>query len=250
MSEVLLIPSLNDNYIYCLPFESQALVVDPAEAAPVLKTLKKKNLTLSHILNTHHHFDHVAGNVDVKASTSCQIIGPDDSRIPGIDQAVGETDSVCIGPFTFNVLSCPGHTSTHIAFHEKAHKILFCGDTLFSGGCGRLFEGSPEQMYASLQKLASLPDDTQVFCGHEYTQKNLEFALSIEHENERLKTRLHEVYALRQDDQPTLPSTIGLEKLCNPFLRVHETSLRKSLKMEHVGAVEFFAHLRQLRDRF
>ncbi|MFT4553363.1 MAG: hydroxyacylglutathione hydrolase [Chlamydiales bacterium] len=245
-----LIPALSDNYIYLIEWGSDAVIIDPAEATPVLSILKKKDLNLLYILNTHHHHDHVGGNEELKEETGCQIIGPYDDRIPGIDVKISQGEEVTIGPLTYHVIEVPGHTSSHIAFYVQNQPVLFCGDALFAGGCGRLFEGTAEQMHESLQKIATLPFNTRIFCGHEYTVKNLSFAASIEPDNLIIKARLKDMEKLREEGKPTIPSNLGIESKTNPFLRVADKALRKSLNMEDADDVEVFAHIRSLRNNY
>lgn len=248
--KVSLIPALSDNYIHLLQWDDHAIVVDPAEALPVIDFLEQKKLKLKYIFNTHHHSDHTGGNQAIKAATACSIVGPKDERIPQLDKAVSEGEDLQVPPLTFRIFFVPGHTSTHIAFFLTSQKLLFSGDTLFTGSCGRLFEGTPEQMIHSLQKLSSLPNDTLIYCAHEYTQKNMEFANSLEPENDAVLRRLEKVNALRNKNCPTIPATLEEEKKTNPFLRVHEQAFKKNLHMENACDVEVFSHIRNLRNCF
>lgn len=249
-AEISLIPALGDNYIYLIQQKNHAIVVDPAEPTSVMKLLQKDNLTLTHILNTHHHHDHVGGNKRLKSATRCHIIGPDDSRIPALDTPVHEGEDFSIESLTFQVISVPGHTTSHIAFFVREKKWLFSGDTLFTGGCGRLFEGTPEQMLSSLRKLMQLPQETLIFCGHEYTLKNLQFAATIEPNNIDIRNRLNEVKAQRQRQEATVPATLEIELKTNPFLRVDQPGLKKALNMENATDVEVFSKIRAMKDRF
>lgn len=237
--EILILPVLQDNYIFLLhePRARATAVVDPAEAGPVLAALRKRGWTLDMILNTHHHGDHVGGNRELQAATGCAIVGygPDAHRIPGITRRVEDGDTVAVGEELAHVLFVPGHTLGHIAYHFPSSRALFCGDTLFSLGCGRLFEGTPEQMRASLTRLAVLPDDTRVYCAHEYTEKNGHFALLHDPGNGALQERMREVTELRKQGKPTIPTTIGGEKAANPFLRCD---------------LETFSRLRERRNSF
>jgi hydroxyacylglutathione hydrolase len=254
MINIHLVPCLNDNYAYLVhePATGSVAVVDPSEAAPVMDALKAHGLKLTHILNTHHHFDHTGGNLELKEKTGSKIIGPraDAERIPGIDLAVGEGDLVAVGTAIARVFDIPAHTKGHIAFWFEADKAVFTGDTMFAMGCGRLFEGTPAQMWSSLSKLARLPADTRVYCGHEYTQSNGRFALSLEPENPDLVARMKEVNDLREKGLPTIPSTIGIELKTNPFLRPSSAALRKSLALESADVVEVFAETRRRKDTF
>ncbi|MBU6155466.1 MAG: hydroxyacylglutathione hydrolase [Alphaproteobacteria bacterium] len=254
MTEIHLVPCLKDNYAYILhePRTRAVAVVDPSEAAPVIDALRARGLALTHILNTHHHFDHTGGNLELKERTGARIIGPraDADRIPGIDIQVGQGDLVAIGTAIARVYDIPAHTRGHIAFWFEEAKAVFTGDTMFAMGCGRLFEGTPDQMWQSLSTLARLPADTRVYCGHEYTQSNGRFALSLEPGNADLVARMKEVDDLRQRGLPTIPSTIGLELKTNPFLRPDSDELRRTLKMERAAVVEVFAETRRRKDVF
>ena len=213
------VPAFMDNYIWVIRNSQHAAAVDPGDAAPLLSYLESENLDLVAILNTHHHDDHVGGNLDLKARFGCRIYGPLREDIPGITHRLKGGDTVLIPELdlTFDVMDIPGHTLGHIAYYGQ--NMLFCGDTLFGCGCGRVFEGTMAQMHASLDKLASLPADTRVFCAHEYTQSNIRFARAVEPENKVLEKREAQALELRKKNLPTLPSTIGLEKATNPFLR-------------------------------
>ncbi len=248
--KVLCIPALRDNYIYMILWKDTAAVVDPSISQPVEALLKRHQLKLTHILCTHHHYDHTGGNRGLKVATQCQVIGPDDKRISGLDLSVKGGDKFHIGPTEFHVLSLPGHTRTHIAYYIREEKILFTGDFLFAGGGGRLIEGTPEEMWTSLCKLMNLPDETIIFCGHEYTLENLEFAMTLEPENQAIKKRLESVKKLRKQNIPSVPSVLAEEKQSNPFLRVNDPMLRRSLGMEEASEVEVFAAIRKLKNSF
>jgi hydroxyacylglutathione hydrolase len=244
-----LIPS-GDNYIHLVGWGDGGLVVDPAEARPVEARLAAAGWRLGHILATHHHADHVAGIPALKASTGAEVLGPAGSGIAGLDRGVGEGDVLAIGPLRLEVLATPGHTTDHLSYHAASPGLLFCGDTLFGAGCGRLFECGPEVMWASLQRLAALPDETLVFCGHEYTVKNLQFAASILPDDAPIAARLAEAVATLRAGHPTLPSTLALEKRTNPFLRSGEPAVATALDLEGAPAGVVFAALRRRRDRF
>ena len=211
--EIVQLPVLDDNYIYLIhePETGETVVVDPALALPVLDTLGNRGWRLKYILNTHQHWDHVGGNLEIKAATGCQIIASelDRNRIPGIDIAVAEGDTIELGKHKAQVIFTPGHTSGHVAYHFADDELLFCGDTLFVMGCGRLFEGNAEQLWHSLQKLKCLPEATRIYCTHEYTQNNGRFALNLEPDNQALQLKMAAVDQLRAKQHPTVPSTIG-----------------------------------------
>ncbi|MFA5921910.1 MAG: hydroxyacylglutathione hydrolase [Methylococcaceae bacterium] len=248
------IPVLTDNYIYLIndPVSGETAVIDPALAQPVLDVLEKKGWRLTYILNTHHHWDHVGGNLELKQKTGCKIIAAqaDRDRIPGIDRGVGEDDVISLGQHQARVISTPGHTRGHIVYHFAEDGALFCGDTLFVMGCGRLFEGSPEQMWNSLQKLKALPPSTRIYCTHEYTQTNGQFALSVEPDNRQLQEKMIEVKQLRTENKPTVPSTIEQEIATNPFFRADSISIQKTLGLESQSPVSVFTELRKRKDSF
>lgn len=252
--EIVQIPVLNDNYVYLVrdPGSEAVAVVDPAVPEPVLAELSKRGWRLTHILNTHHHPDHVGGNLALKDATGCTIIGPeaDADRIPGIDIAVGDNEGIDVGSQTARVFDVPGHTRGHIAYWFAGSKALFCGDTLFALGCGRLFEGTPAQMWGSLQKFLALPDDTRVYCAHEYTESNARFAVTVEPGNAALSERYAEIKTLRAAGKPTVPSTIGAERATNPFLRPASANLRATLGMAEADDVAVFAETRKRKDGF
>lgn len=254
MLEIIQLPVLNDNYIYLIhdPITAKTAVVDPAIAQPVLTALKSYNWTLDFIFNTHHHMDHVGANLELKQKTNCQILGcaNDSLRIPGIDCELKPGDSLKLGTYTANVIATPGHTLGHIVYYFSSNDILFCGDTLFSMGCGRLFEGSATQMWHSLQHLKKLPPQTRIYCAHEYTQDNARFALTLEPKNLKLQQRIQAIDLLRAANKPTIPSTIELELATNPFFRENSLELQKSIGMIGLSAVEIFSKTRELKDNF
>ncbi|CCQ74752.1 hydroxyacylglutathione hydrolase [Magnetospira sp. QH-2] len=252
--EIIQIPALTDNYIYLLHDNDsgKTAVVDPAMAQPVLSVLNERDWTLDYILCTHHHRDHVGGNEDLKMVTRCQIVGAasDTDRIPGLDLGLKEGDLFALGNLTAQVLDVPGHTMGHIAFWFAEAEALFCGDTLFSLGCGRLFEGTPQQMWASLEKLRALPDSTQVYCAHEYTNDNADFALSVDPANQDLQLCAAEVKRQRENGQSTVPSSMAIEKRCNPFLRPDQPDLQMALGMTGLDPASVFAEVRRRKDAF
>ena len=245
---------LRDNYAWLAhdPEENICFVVDPSEARPVIRALVDRRLKLTHILNTHHHLDHVGGNLELQSEFGASIIGPgkDRARIPGINSGVVENDVVTLGSHTAKVLEIPAHTRGHIAFWFEQDAAVFTGDTLFAMGCGRLFEGDPPTMWRSLSKLVQLPDDTRIYCGHEYTEANGRFALTVDAGNADLVKRMAEVRATRARGLPTLPSDIGIEKKTNPFLRARSPEIRHALGLEGADDVEVFAETRRRKDSF
>jgi hydroxyacylglutathione hydrolase len=255
--EIIIIPALvgtMDNYIYGLrdAASGKAAIVDPAEAAPVLQTLKDTGWQLDYIINTHHHWDHTDGNLELKAATASQVVGAraDRHRIPGIDMDLGEEDTFELGESVAQILEIPGHTSGHIALWFPEAQALFSGDTLFSIGCGRVFEGTYEQMWQSLQKLSNLPDETKLYCGHEYTVKNARFALTVEPNNKALQNRLKDAQESQARGEPTIPSTIAEERAANPFLRPDSPEIRQALGLEDADDLTVFTALREAKDRF
>jgi hydroxyacylglutathione hydrolase len=250
--EIELVPCLKDNYAYLVHDRDAGLtaIVDPSEPEPVKKALAGRGWKLTHILNTHHHFDHTGGNVPLKQTFGAQIVGPekDRDRIPGIDVGVDEQSGWTFGARNVRVLEIPAHTRAHIAF--VVDDAAFTGDTLFAMGCGRLFEGTPAMMWTSLSKLLRLPDSTRVYCGHEYTLNNGRFALTLEPENKELAARMRGVEQARARNAPTIPSTIGLEKKTNPFLRPDSAEIRQSLNLEQADDVAVFAEMRKRKDSF
>ncbi len=254
MLDILQIPVLNDNYIYMLhdSVSLETAVIDPALEQPVLDVLAEKGWQLNFILNTHHHWDHVGANLALKQQTGCKVIAAssDQERIPGIDICVEQGDVILLGEHQAQVLETPGHTSGHVVYYFAGDQALFCGDTLFVMGCGRLFEGTPGQMYASLQTLKALPPSTRVYCTHEYTLANGEFALSVESDNVCVQQKLQAVAELRAGNKPTVPSTIAEEIATNPFFRVDCISIQKELGLVGAELDVVFAALRHRKDNF
>lgn len=251
---ITIVPCLKDNYAYLLavPGTGHCAVVDPSEPEPVLKALKARGLSLTHILNTHHHWDHTGGNLALKKETGAEIVGPgkDRDRIPGIDTGVDESAPWQFGPHEVSILEIPAHTRSHIAFVFRDENVVFTGDTLFAMGCGRLFEGDAATMWASLSKLKTLPDTMRVYCGHEYTLSNARFAMTLEPGNPELAARAKAVTALREKGETTMPTTIGLEKKTNPFLRPDSAEIRTTLGMENENDVAVFGEMRSRKDNF
>jgi hydroxyacylglutathione hydrolase len=248
------IPVLRDNYVYLARDQVSGVcaAVDPAVAEPVLAVLDRLGWRLTHILNTHHHHDHVGGNLELKRATGCTIVGNrhDARRIPGIDVLVDESDELALGAQKARVLDIPGHTIGHIAYWFREANALFCGDTMFSLGCGRLFEGTPGQMWSSLRKLRELPGDTRVYCAHEYTESNARFALAIDPGNQALRRRADQVRALRREGRPTVPSTLTVERAANPFLRADDPVLQRAVGLVDGDPVAAFAEIRRRKDVF
>lgn len=247
------LPAFDDNYIWTLSgADGKAVVVDPGEAGPVLQAAAD-GMTPVAILLTHHHHDHIGGVSELLSRFDVPCYAPVDERIAQATHRVGEGDRVRVDALSLDmeVLAVPGHTLSHVAYHGAG--VLFCGDTLFSLGCGRLFEGSPGQMLASLDRLAELPGETQVCCGHEYTQSNGRFSLQAEPENATRDTRLAEVAALRLRGLPSLPSSLASERACNPFLRIDQPTIRHALHDKGLPGgdrVQAFAALRSWKDEF
>lgn len=253
-----LLPAMADNYIYLVSDVALglAMVVDPSDADVVRRFLQKRDLHLALILNTHHHSDHTAGNAKLQHDYGAPVIGPakEAHRIDGLSRGVDDGDFVTFSDLRGQVIETPGHTSGCISYYFPTLKALFCGDTLFSLGCGRLFEGTAAQMWASLMKLRSLPNDTQIYCGHEYTERNVPFALMLDKTNEALKVRATEVAQLRKKGQPTVPVSLETEKATNPFLRVDDPAFQKMLEKSGFPAgtnpAAIFGALRAAKDRF
>jgi hydroxyacylglutathione hydrolase len=253
---VLPVPAFNDNYLWLIHNGTQAVVVDPGDAQPILKVLDAQKLSLNAILLTHHHGDHVGGVAELLSRYKVPVFGPRNDRIASVTVPLSEGNSVDLPELglNFSVLDVPGHTLGHIAYFSIEQKWLFCGDTLFAGGCGRLFEGTPAQMIASLSKLAALPDNTLVYCAHEYTLSNLRFAKEVEPHNENLLTRIKEEQDKRDHGLPTIPSTIGLEKSTNPFLRYAHPAITEKISREQKVSsgepIAIFAALREWKNNY
>jgi len=252
--EIHMFPCLQDNYGYLLHDEAAAVTaaIDTPDAAAILAALAQRGWQLTHILNTHHHSDHAGGNLELKEKTGCRIVGPraDAARIPGIDVTVGDGDSFDLGAHRVEVFDTPGHTRGHIVYWLPGDEVAFVGDTLFAMGCGRLFEGTPAQMWGSLQKIVRWPDETRLYCAHEYTQSNGRFALTVEPRNRALAARMQEVARARAAGLPTIPTTVALEKATNPFLRAASRDLQATVGLSGASEVEVFAKTRALKDAF
>jgi hydroxyacylglutathione hydrolase len=258
MNKIIPIKAFKDNYIWCIQSTEhhQVAVVDPGDAQPVFDYLTANNLQLSAILVTHHHFDHVGGVEQLKAHYQCPVYGPYNDSLSMIDVrlAQGQQLSLDFLDNQFEIIELPGHTLDHIAFYDASKSQLFCGDTLFAAGCGRLFEGTPSQMYNSLAKLTKLPANTKVYCTHEYTLDNLNFALTVEPDNQQLQKRLEQCKQLRDKDQPTLPSDITTELATNPFLRADQPAIKASAEQQSNAKlssnIDVFAQIRRMKDSF
>ena len=256
MLKIIPLPAFTDNYIWAIVYGNSCVVVDPGDSSPVFNFLESNNLDLESILITHHHFDHTGGMLALAKKYDCPVYGPSGDHIEGLTSKVSEGDEITIFNFKFKIFETPGHTLDHIAYFHSSDKgsCLFCGDTLFSGGCGRLFEGTAEDMFSSLNKFISLPDETLVFCAHEYTQSNLKFALSINPSNLDLIKYSKKVNELRSNSEITLPSNIGLEKKINPFFLLSDKEILKNSEQFISGkisnSIESLAAIRSMKDSF
>lgn len=252
--EIIRIPAFNDNYLWLLrdPASGKIAVVDPGDAAPVLAALEVRGWGLDVILVTHHHPDHVGGIRMLKDATGCTVVGAavDAARIPGLDVGLGEGDTFALGQAEARILAVSGHTIGHIAYAFTEARALFCGDTLFSLGCGRMFEGEPAMFWQSLDKLRALPDDMAVYCAHEYTESNYRFAVAVDPDNATLLARGVEIMTLRAAGEPTVPSLLGQEKAANPFLRADDAALAARLGLAGAPPEVVFADLRKRKDTF
>ena len=256
MFEVSALKAFSDNYIWTLVKGNEVTVVDPGDPEPVIKYLDEKGLTLKNILITHHHFDHTGGIEKLTELYSCEVYGPGGGHIKGIGVSIKDNEEFSLSNITFKAFATPGHTLDHLSYYvaDDSDPLLFCGDTLFSGGCGRLFEGTPKQMHKSLSRLTELPGKTKVFCTHEYTESNLRFAIAVEPNNSHIKDKIEEVLDLRSKDIETLPSTISEELNINPFLRCNQTDVINSAesysKAQLSESHEVLGVIREWKDNF
>jgi len=252
--QIHMFPCLSDNYGYLIHDAEHDLTaaIDTPSAKAIRAALAEKGWRLTHIFNTHHHADHAGGNLELKAETGCRIVGPraDAGRIPGIDVEYGDGDTFEFGAHAVEVFDTPGHTTGHIVYWLPDDAVAFVGDTLFSLGCGRLFEGTPAQMWGSLQKILGWPEQTLLYCAHEYTQANARFALTVEPGNAALVARSAAVDELRARAEPTVPTTLELEKATNPFLRPASPEIQRTVGCDGNDLVEVFARVRALKDNF
>ena len=249
-----IIPCLNDNYSYLIHDEisNTVAIVDPSEFIPCDTIISKNYQKLDFILNTHHHYDHVGGNEELKKKYNSKVLGfeNDKNRIPQIDTVLKDNQEFKIGTLNFTTIFIPGHTRGHVAFYFKKERVVFTGDTLFSLGCGRVFEGTYKQMFQSLNKLKNLPGETKVYCGHEYTFKNLEFCLKFNPNNDFLKKKKDDIKLSLKNKKPTIPSTIADEIKANIFFRVNDPDVKKAINLENSSDIEIFTKLRDLKDNF
>ena len=249
-----IIPCLNDNYSYLIhdKISNTVAIVDPSEFIPCDTIISKNYKKLDFILNTHHHYDHVGGNEELKKKYNSKVLGfeNDKNRIPQIDTVLKDNQEFKIGTLNFTTIFIPGHTRGHVAFYFKKERVVFTGDTLFSLGCGRVFEGTYKQMFQSLNKLKNLPGETKVYCGHEYTFKNLEFCLKFNPNNDFLKKKKDDIKLSLKNKKPTIPSTIADEIKANIFFRVNDPDVKKAINLENSPDIEIFTKLRDLKDNF
>jgi hydroxyacylglutathione hydrolase len=254
MHKIIPIPAFHDNYIWLIVnAEKQSIAVDPGDAAPVLKFIADNNLTLDHILITHHHPDHTDGVTELVEKTQASVFASMDTNIPNLELRLADQDQFTLDThgLTFKVIATPGHTLDHICYYTPGH--LFCGDTVFAGGCGRIFEGNAKMMYTSLKKISNLPHETLIYCAHEYTLQNLKFAQKVEPENTRLQQRIKQIQLLRQQKKPSVPSSLAEELATNPFLRCEHDSVKFAAQningQNDISPDEVFAIIRQWKDK-
>ncbi len=254
MIDIRQVPCLADNYGYLVRDRAtgEVAAIDTPDAEAINEALQREGWRLTHIFNTHWHPDHAGGNLALKERWGCHIVGPrgEAAKIPGLDEAVGEGDFVMLGASRAAVRDAPGHTLGHIVYHFADDGAAFVGDVIFALGCGRLFEGTPDQMWASLQKIAAMPPETMLYCAHEYTQSNARFAVTVDTSNDALARRFEEVKARRARGEPTVPTTVADERATNPFLRAGDPAVQAAVGMTGAPSVEVFAEIRSRKDRF
>ena len=252
--KIIPIPCLKDNYAYILydKISKTVGVVDPSEAKPIIDSLKKMNLRLNYILNTHHHFDHIGGNIELQKLYNSKIVGFDNDkhRIPGINITLKDNEKFNFGNSIIKVIHIPGHTLGHVCFFFEKEKVAFTGDTLFSLGCGRIFEGDHKQMLTSIEKIKKLPKETKIYCGHEYTYKNAEFCMKLDKDNPDLIKHFEKIKYLRSKNLPTIPTILEDELKSNIFLRCDKSDLKIKLNMENIEDYKVFKKIRELKDSF
>lgn len=254
MADATTVLTCGDNYIYIYPYDGRhACAVDPSDASIVLGALERQNLTLTTVLLTHHHWDHTAGVAELKVQTGCAVVGPDERRIAGLDRVIADGDVLALGAYEITVLGTPGHTRTSVCCHMPRpgeSGIVWTGDTLFVGGCGRPMECDASVLWQSLTKLAALPGETLVYCGHDYTAENYEFALTIEPDNQAIRQRLGDARQAAAQGQPTVPSTIAQERATNILFRAGEPAVKAALDMDDADPEQVFAELRRRKNLF
>lgn len=250
------IHALKDNYIWIIHNQKYAVIIDPGVAFPVIEFIRQQNLELIAILNTHHHHDHTGGNIELSQLFGVRIYGPAKETIPGMTDSLVEGDTIALPELSLNlsVLDTPGHTIGHISYYDPGSSLLFCGDTLFSCGCGRIFEGTTQQMYDSLRKIANLPDATRIYCTHEYTLSNIQFAIEVDPTNPLLTEYAAQVKALRANNEPTLPTMVAIEKTINPFLRCEHPAIinaaNQHAKGQFTDAISVFSEIRKWKNNY
>jgi len=248
--QILILPLLRDNYAYLLRDQTGAVVIDPGVAPPVWNAVQTAGVRLNEVWITHHHADHCGGAEELKRLAGCAVIGPRDERVPVLDRGIGRGDTLRVGDTEFRVLAVPGHTRSHVAYYAPAAGVVFTGDCLFAGGCGRVLEGNAAEMWRSLGELRALPDATRVYCGHDYTVDNLEFAAELEPSNQAVRERLAAMRQREARGEPTVPSTIEAERQTNPFLRADHEGLARAVQRAGSPPQEVFAELRRRKDEW
>ena len=247
---VQIIPALDDNYIYLIVSDEEVAIIDPASAAPIMAVIEALPALPKTILITHGHPDHIAGCEALVRTFGCNILAPNANGLPPLARKLADGDQIRVGNVTFKVIATPGHSSDHVTYYSEKECMLFSGDTLFAGGCGRSMAAPPKVLWNALLKLRALPGDTQLYCGHNYTLDNLVFAATLEPDNAALTARIEQTRATVAAGKPTVPSTLDLELATNPFLRADTPALRRAVKLPDAPAVEVFAEIRRRKDRW